>query len=145
MTTHVTPSTTTSPVHLRAWSDDLVVRAGWPVHSPYTELVAASVLGPSATLLLRHLAFELLTGGGRDPVVVDLEEVGRCLGLGGGNGRNSKLNRTLGRLVQLGYIKPLGSESLLVRTHVAPLSERQLARGGSRVRRLHQELMARKK
>jgi hypothetical protein len=144
MTTHVTPSTTTSPVHLRAWSDDLVAQAGWPVHSPYTELVAASVLGPSATLLLRHLAFELLTGG-QDPVVVDLEEVGRCLGLGGGNGRNSKLNRTLGRLIQFGYVKPLGGEGLLVRTHVAPLSERQLARGGSRVRRLHQELMARKK
>jgi hypothetical protein len=47
-------------------------------------------------------------------------------------------------LDQFGYLKPFGGAlpGYWVRTHVAPLSERQLTRGGRRVRQLHDEFMA---
>ncbi|HEV2069601.1 MAG TPA: hypothetical protein VGR26_07405 [Acidimicrobiales bacterium] len=102
-----------------------------------------SVLGPTSTLLLRLLAFELLTAA-EDLKAVDLEAISRSLGLGGGTGRNSKLSKALLRLVQFGYLKPFGGavEGYWVRTHVAPLSECHLDRAGRRVRQLHDHLMA---
>jgi hypothetical protein len=141
-TTHDHPSTSaTTTSYLRAWPDDVVARLGWPVHSAYTECCVTTVLGPTSTLLLRQLVFELLTGGAQGPHPVNLEEIGRSLGLGAGTSPNSKLGRALTRLGQFGYLKPIGAAlpGYWVRTHVAPLSERQLTRGGRRVRQLHEQ------
>jgi hypothetical protein len=146
-TTHDLPSTsTTTTSYLRAWPDDVVARLGWPVHSAYTECCLTTVLGPTSTLLLRQLVFELLTGGAQGPHPVNLEEIRRSLGLGAGTSPNSKLGRALTRLGQFGYLKPFGGAlpDYWVRTHVAPLSQRQLARGGRRVRQLHEQFMAAK-
>jgi hypothetical protein len=142
-TTHDHPLTSTTS-YLRAWPDDAVARLGWPVLSAYTECCLTTVLGPTSTLLLRQLVFELLTRGAQDPHLVDLEEIGRSLGLGAGTSTNSKLGRALTRLGRFGYLKPIGGAlpGYWVRTHFAPLSERQLARGGRRVRQLHDQLMA---
>jgi hypothetical protein len=50
------------------------------------------------------------------------------------------------RLGQFGYLKPFGGAlpGYWVRTHIASLSERQLTRGGRRVRQLHEQFMAAK-
>jgi hypothetical protein len=144
-TTHVTPpASTATTTYLRAWPDDVVAQLGWPVHSSYTEHCLVSVLGPTSTLLLRLLAFELLTAAEDLKPVDDLEAISRSLGLGSGSGRNSKLAKALLRLVQFGYLKPFGGavEGYWVRTHVTPLSERQLDRAGPRVRQLHDHLVA---
>jgi hypothetical protein len=76
------------------------------VHSAYTECCLTTVLGPTSTLLLRQLVFELLTGGAQGPHPVNLEEIGRSLGLGAGTSTNSKLGRALTRLGQFGYPSP---------------------------------------
>jgi hypothetical protein len=146
MTTTQDHSSTSTTSYLRAWPDDVVTRLGWPVHSAYTECCVTSVLGPTSTLLLRQLVFELLTRGGQDSHPVNLEEIGRSLGLGAGTSPNSKLGRALTRLDQFGYLKAFGGAlpGYSVRTHVAPLSERQLTRGGRRVRQLHEQFMAAK-
>jgi hypothetical protein len=144
ITTRETPSTSNTNSYLRAWPDDVVARLGWPVHSAYTECCLTTVLGPTSTLLLRQLVFELLTGEAQGPHPVNLEEIGRSLGLGAGTSPSSKLGRALTRLGQFGYLKPFGGAlpGYWVRTHVAPLSGRQLTRGGPRVRQLHDQLMA---
>jgi hypothetical protein len=140
-TTHAHPSTSTTTSYLRAWPDDVVARLGWPVHSAYTECCLTTVLGPTSTLLLRQLVFELPTGGAQGPHPVNLEEIGRSLGLGAGTSTNSKLGRALTRLGQFGYLKAFGGA--LPATGCEPTSLRS-ARGGRRVRQLHEQLMATK-
>ncbi len=72
--------------------------------------------------------------------------MGRSLDLGAGTSPNSKLGRALTRLDRFGYLKPFGGAlpGYWVRTHVANLSERQLGRGGRRVRQPPRAVMAAK-
>ncbi len=104
-----------------------------PVHPAYTECCLTTVLGPASTLLLRQLGFELLTGGAQGQHRVNLEEIGRSLGVGAGTSPGSKLGRALARLGHFGYLKPFGGAlpGYWVCTDVAPLSERQLDHGWS--------------
>jgi len=110
---------------VRPLEDRVVQDHGFPVSSRYTETVLLPILGPSTTLCLRRLgSWAVAEPGG---VTVDTETLAADLGLGHGIGRHSPMGRTLDRLCQFGMGEWRDGE-LQVRTAVAPVTERQLAR-----------------
>lgn len=80
------------------WSDPLVDATGHDPRSVYAEMFWLPTLGPTALLLLRHLAGRFdRSPGGLDLRVVDAS---RALGVGHRDGASSPINRTLARLEQ---------------------------------------------
>ncbi len=116
---------------------------GFGLRSGYVERFWLPWLGPSATLLVRHLD-EALEGAADDPfdgspgvVPVDLEEVARCLGLGGAASRRSALSRALARCVRFDFVRPARPDLLSIRRRCAVLSRRQVARLPATLRAAH--------
>lgn len=114
---------------LVAWADPVVEAHGFPVNSAYTETVLLPILGPSSTFALRRLG----TWAAAQPngLPVDTAELAHDLGLSHKGGRNSTMARTISRLCQFGMAE-WRAEALAVRTAVAPVAERQLARLSAR-------------
>jgi hypothetical protein len=111
-----------------------VRQVGFPLDAAYVEQVWASVIGPSATLMLRRTA--ALWDQQGHPATVDVIEFGRSLGLG-----PSATGRTIARLLQFGMAGAT-SDGLGVHTRVAPLSARQLSRVTPLTRQAHDRLLA---
>jgi hypothetical protein len=111
-----------------------VRQVGFPLDAAYVEQVWASVIGPSATLMLRRTA--VLWDQQGHPATVDAIEFGRSLGLG-----PSATGRTIARLLQFGMARAT-SDGLGVHTRVAPLSARQLSRITPLTRQAHDRLLA---
>ena len=123
------------------WDDPVVESLGFAVNSIYTETVLLPILGPSATWCLRRLGAwaEAHPNG----VEVDTGELARDLGLGQNLAKNSPINRTLNRLCQFDMAQWDGTEWLAVRTSVAPIPERQVARLTPAVAHVHHLLVSR--
>lgn len=120
------PEESRSKLRVVAWPDPVIDNLGADPRSAYVEKFWLSVLGPSTTWLLRHLATELETRpNGFD---LDLPETASRLGLGHKGGRNSPFSRALGRMVQFDLARPHGPEILGVRRKVPPLSLRHVRR-----------------
>ena len=111
-----------------------VRQVGFLLDAAYVEQVWASVIGPSATLMLRRVAVLWHQQG--HPATVDAIEFGRSLGLG-----PPVTRRTIGRLLQFGMAR-VTSDGLGVHTRVAPLSARQLRRITPLTRQAHDRLLA---
>jgi hypothetical protein len=111
-----------------------VRQVGFPLDAAYVEQVWASVIGPSATLMLRRTA--VLWDQLGHPATVDVIEFGRSLGLG-----PPVTGRTFARLLQFGMAR-VTSDGLGVHTRVAPLSARQLLRVTPLTRQAHDRLLA---
>ena len=77
----------------------------------------------------------------REPALVDLRELGQSLGLGPSVARSGRTWRTIERLVGFGVAHWLPGDELGVRTEVAPLSSRQLARLPEWTRQTHDRLL----
>jgi hypothetical protein len=77
----------------------------------------------------------------REPALVDLRELGQSLGLGPSLARSGRTWRTIERLVGFGMAHWLPGDELGVRTEVAPLSSRQLARVPEWTRQVHDRLL----
>ena len=77
----------------------------------------------------------------REAAVVDLRELGQSLGLGPSLARSGRTWRTIERLVGFGTAHWLPGDELGVRTEVAPLSSRQLARLPEWTRQVHDRLL----
>jgi hypothetical protein len=73
--------------------------------------------------------------------VVDLRELGQSLGLGPSLARSGRTWKTIERLVGFGMAHWLPDGELGVRTEVAPLSGRQLARLPEWTRQVHDRLL----
>ena len=116
-----------------------VRRAGFSLDHRYVEQCWAPLIGPSSTLLLRRLPWLWREG---TSVSVDVGDLGRSLGLGSAVGRNTKISRTLQRVVHFGFGEPCAPGELDVYTEVPPLSERQLARVPMWTRVLHEQLLS---
>jgi len=117
-------------IHILPWHDPVVDTLGHDPRAPYPERFWLPTLGPSALLLIRHLADRFDTEpAGFD---VSLAETSRCLGLGERAGRNSPVARSLGRLVQFDLAaqpsEDDGEGGLNVRRHVPPINRRHVRR-----------------
>ena len=113
-------------IRILPWSDPVVDTLGHDPRSPYPERFWLPTLGPTALLLLRHIAhrFDRSPGG----FTLDLGETSRCLGLGERHGRNSPLARSLGRIVQFDLAAQDEDGTLAVRRHVPPINRRHVRR-----------------
>jgi hypothetical protein len=114
-------------VLIRPWPDPVIDTLGHDPRAPYPERFWLPTLGPTALLLLRHVAHRF----DRSPegFTLRLAETSRCLGLGEREGRSSPLARSLGRLVQfdLAAFEDEGA-TLAVRRHVPPINRRHVRR-----------------
>jgi hypothetical protein len=113
-------------IRILPWSDPVVDTLGHDPRAPYPERFWLPTLGPTALLLLRHIAhrFDRSPGG----FSLDLAETSRCLGLGERQGRNSPLARSLGRIVQFDLATEQGDGVLAVRRYVPPVNRRHIRR-----------------
>jgi hypothetical protein len=119
-----------------AWPKDFD-GPSFDARSEYVERCWTSVLGPTAVLALRAINHELQAGR---PVAIDLDELGRSLGIGASNGKNSTSQRTLARLEQFRLAIALPDGSMAIRQELPPLKDHQLRRAGPVVRHRHEEL-----
>jgi hypothetical protein len=121
------------------WPEPVLDTLGHDPRSLYVETFWLPVLGPTALLLLRHLA----TRFDQTPAGVELRvaETSQALGLGNRAGSSSPILRTLARLEQfeVACADPL-SPTIAVRRHLPPVTRRQLGRLPMAVQRQHARL-----
>lgn len=128
-----------SRIRVSALHDPVLDAMGHDPRSPYVERYWLSILGPSATLLLRRLAAGLEAepdGFEFDPAEWALE-----LGLGTRGGKNSPFWRTIDRTTRFGMTRR-NAEVLAVRRRLPPLTARQVERLPGRLRTAHERWSA---
>jgi hypothetical protein len=127
-------------ITVQRWDDPVVEKWGFSVNSVYSEAVLLPILGPASVFCLRRLsAWATASPTG---VEVDTRQLARDLGLGDSLGRNAVLTRTVRRLCHFDMTRWAGDQ-LWVRTSVAPVPERHLARLSPGIVRLHQSMVDR--
>jgi hypothetical protein len=130
------------PVAIRVtpWPDPVLDVIGHDPRSWYAETFWLPTLGPTALLLLRHLAdrFEL------DPAGVDLPvaDTAAALGLGPRDGQHSPLVRSLGRLQQFELACANGETTVAVRRTLPPIHRRHVRRLPVALQARHAEWVA---
>jgi hypothetical protein len=121
-------------IRVKPWPDPVLDVSGHDPRSWYAETFWLPTLGPTALLLLRHLAdrFEI------DPTGVDLPvaDTAAALGLGPRDGQHSPLVRSLSRLQQFELACAQNEATIAVRRALPPVHRRH-------VRRLPADLQAR--
>jgi hypothetical protein len=126
------------PVAIRVtpWPDPVLDVIGHDPRSWYAETFWLPTLGPTALLLLRHLAdrFEV------DPAGVDLPvaDTAAALGLGPRDGSNSPLVKSLGRLQQFELACTDGT-TVAVRRALPPVHRRHVRRLPAALQARHAE------
>jgi hypothetical protein len=123
-------------VRVTPWIDPVVDRRGHDPRSAYVEQFWLSVLGPTATWLLRRL----VAGFDRQPAGYELvvAESARSLGLSIAKGTASPFAKALQRCVMFGVVNRL-SESWVVRRRVPSISQRHLLRLPLDLQRAHEQ------
>lgn len=108
------------------WPDPVLDTVGYDPRSRYAETFWLPTLGPTALLLLRHLAgrFERRTGALELPVA----ETSHALGLGQRDGSSSPIVRTLTRLEQFDLACSDGRATVAVRRNLPPVQRRHVRR-----------------
>ncbi len=121
------------------WPDPLIDTVGHDPRSVYAETFWLPTLGPTALLLLRHLA----THFDRSPTGIDLRvaETSQALGVGNRDGSSSPIVRSLTRLEQfdLACADPR-STTIAVRRNLPPVHQRHLGRLPFPIQRHHAQL-----
>ena len=121
------------------WRDATLDTLGHDPRSRYVETFWLPVLGPTAVLLLRHLA----TRFEQTPADVELRvaETSQALGVGNRDGSSSPILRTLSRLEQFGLActDPL-TPTIAVRRNLPPVARHQLGRLPLSMQRQHARL-----
>ena len=107
-------------LHLTTWADQ-ADECGYPPDSGFVEIFWLPVLGPSATCLFRRLNLFLEEAPGG--MTVEMDHLGRELGLGTSESRHAPLPRAISRLVRFGLAKRSASGQLAVRRTAGPLSQ----------------------
>jgi hypothetical protein len=111
---------------VKPWPDPLIDTLGYDPRSRYVETFWLPTLGPTALLLLRHLADRF----DRQPDGVELtvSDTSHALGLGQRDGTSSPIVRTLGRLAQFDLACDDGVGNVAVRRNIPPVNRRHLRR-----------------
>jgi hypothetical protein len=108
-------------LHVTVMPDPVVEGRGYPADSGFVEMFWLPVLGPSATCLFRRLNLFLEDSPGG--ITLELNELGRELGLGTSDSRHAPLPRAISRLVRFGLAKRSASGRLAVRRTAGALSQ----------------------
>jgi hypothetical protein len=108
------------------WLDPVVDTLGYDPRSWYAETFWLPTLGPTALLLMRHLAdrFDRDAAG----VTLPVADTSAALGLGAREGNNSPLLRTIGRLVQFDLAHDNQRGEIAVRRTLPPVNRRHVRR-----------------
>jgi hypothetical protein len=122
---------------VKPWPDALIDTLGYDPRSRYVETFWLPTLGPTALLLLRHLADRF----DRQPEGLQLTVADTCsaLGLGQRDGNSSPIVRTLERLTQFDLACNDGKGNIAVRRNVPPVNRRHLRRLPSDIQVAHAE------
>jgi hypothetical protein len=118
--------------------DARVRRIGFELTDLYVEQCWSAAVGPSSVLLLRRMPALWMT---RVPAEIEVGDLSRSLGLGGGSGDNSRFASTLDRVVKFGLARRVGDLDLDVYRQVAPLNPRQLERVPEWTASTHERLL----
>jgi hypothetical protein len=108
------------------WPDPILDTVGYDPRSRYAETFWLPTLGPTALLLMRHLAsrFERHAGS----IELTVSETSQALGLGERDGSSSPIVRTLGRLEQFELACSDGYTTVAVRRSLPPVQRRHVRR-----------------
>ena len=108
------------------WPDPVLDTVGHDPRSLYVETFWLPTLGPTALLLLRHLAtkFEARPG----PVELPVATASQALGLGERAGHSSPVVRSLARLETFELACSDGHETVAVRRNLPPANRRHIRR-----------------
>jgi hypothetical protein len=128
------------PIRVVPWPDPVADEAGFPAQSAMIEWCYLPLIGPSAAWAYRRLVLGPLSQG--QAFDLELDELAHWLGLGAGISPNSRVARTLLRLVAFGLAAVPANRTLAVRRTVPPLRSSQLDRLSPRVQRVHATLLA---
>jgi hypothetical protein len=130
------------PAALRVtpWPDPVLDVLGHDPRSWYAETFWLPTLGPTALLLLRHLAdrFERTPEGVELPVA----DTAAALGLGARDGTSSPLMKSLGRLHQFELACTENDTTIAVRRTLPPVHRRHVRRLPAALQATHHEWVA---
>ena len=126
------------PTHavIRPWTDPVVDVRGHDPRSAYVERFWLSVIGPTATWIMRRFADEF--DGAPDGFTVDLVHAATSMGLSFAKGRNSPFGKALHRCVMFGLAQPT-SDGFAVRKMFPTVAQRHLKRLPDDLRSTHEE------
>jgi hypothetical protein len=113
-------------IMIHPWPDPVLDTVGHDPRSLYAETFWLPTLGPTALLLLRHLATKFEERPG--PLELQVAEASLALGLGERAGNSSPIVRTLARLETFDLACSDGQTTVAVRRNLAPVHHRHLRR-----------------
>lgn len=121
---------------IRPWVDPLVDTRGHDPRSAYVERFWLSVIGPTATWIMRRFADEF----DREPdgFTIDLDHAATSMGLSFAKGHNSPFGKALHRCVMFGLAQPL-SDGFAVRRRFPSVAQRHLKRLPDDLQATHEE------
>jgi hypothetical protein len=127
-------------VRITPWPDPVLDALGHDPRSWYAETFWLPTLGPTALLLLRHLAdrFEEHPDGLTLPVA----DTAAALGLGPRDGEQSPLVRSLNRLQQFDLAHPHAEQVIAVRRTLPPVHRRHVRRLPVAIQARHRDWVA---
>ena len=127
----------TAAIRVMPWPDPVLDAVGHDTRSWYVETFWLPTLGPTALLLLRHLAdrFESNPKG----IQLQVADTAAALGLGPREGQSSPLVRSLTRLQQFELACSDGDATIAVRTTLPPVHRRHVRRLPSALQARHAE------
>ena len=121
---------------IRPWHDPVVDARGHDPRSAYVERFWLSVIGPTATWIMRRFAdeFDLEPDG----FTLDLQHAASSMGLSFSKGENSPFGKALHRCVMFGLAHPL-SDGFAVRRKFPTVAQRHLKRLPDDLQATHDE------
>jgi hypothetical protein len=120
---------------IQPWPDPVIDTVGHDPRSMYAERFWLPTLGPTALLLLRHLATKFEERPG--PLELPVTEASQALGLGEREGSSSPIVRSLARLETFELAVSDGRGTVAVRRNLPPLQRRHVRRLPAPLQALH--------
>lgn len=121
---------------IKPWADPIVDRRGHDPRSAYVERFWLSVIGPTATWIMRRFADEF--DGAPDGFTLDLNDAASSMGLSFAKGHNSPFGKALHRCVMFGLAQPTAG-GFAVRRMFPTVAQRHLRRLPQSVQATHEE------
>lgn len=120
---------------IQPWPDPIIDTVGHDPRSLYVETFWLPTLGPTALLLLRHLATRFDERPG--PLELPVAEASQALGLGDREGHSSPIVRSLARLETFDLACSDGQTTVAVRRNLPPALRRHLRRLPPNLQSMH--------